>query len=193
MGLDTRQSSSDYQRVLLGVEGKPLSWLKVKVAGGPDFRDYNSLAYVNDRHLTTYYGEALVAATVSAHQSVTFTYKQWQWVSSTGVVPYFDTSYALAYHWEATRKLGVDIGGKLLEADFTSGNDNASSAPSRRDDRQYTVSGGVTYAFNTHLAASLSYSYDLGNNVLDGLPGNLEPAYRDFEHQLVSLGVQYKF
>ena len=45
---DNHYSSSDYQRVLLGLEGKPWNWLNVKLAGGPDFRSYNSLAPVND-------------------------------------------------------------------------------------------------------------------------------------------------
>ena len=190
---DTHYSSSDYQRVLLGLEGKPLSWLNVKLAGGPDFRDYNSHAAVSDLHQTTYYGEAVMTATITTNQSVTFSYKQWRWVSSTGLVPYFDSSYALNYHWNATKKLGLDLGGKILEADFTCGNDNAGSAPSRRDDRQYTISTGATYAFTPHLSAGLNYAYDIGVNVLGNLPANLEPNYRSFDHQLVTLGLQYKF
>jgi len=192
-GLDTRESSSDYQRVLLGLEGKPWSWLKVKLAGGPDFRDYNPQAYVSDDHLTTYYGEAAVTATISPEQSVTVNYKQWQWVSANGVVPYFDSLYSLAYHWKATPKLDLSLGGRIQEADFTSGTDTAGSAPSLRDDRQYSVTAGITYAVNPHLSACLTYAHDLGANVLAGLPAAMQPAYRDFEHQVVSLGLQYKF
>jgi len=192
LGLDTRNSSSDYQRLLLGLEGLPWSWLKVKLTGGPDFRDYNAEAYVNDRHTITYYGEAAVTAAISADQSVSFNFKQWEWLSSTGVVPFFESTYGLNYHWNATRQLGVDLGGKILEADFTGGNDDAGAAPSLRDDRQYTVSAGVTYAFTPHLSGGLTYAYDLGDSAIN-VPATLEPAYRDFEHQLVSLGVQYKF
>jgi opacity protein-like surface antigen len=190
---DSHFSSSDYQRVLLGLEGKPWNWLKVKLAGGPDFRDYNPDAPVNDPHMTTYYGEAAVTATISEDQSVTFNYKQWQFVSAYGFVPYFDTTYALTYHWKATKDLGVDLGGKILEADFTSGNDDAGAAPSERDDRQYTVSTGLTYSFNDHVSASLTYAYDLGASELNNLSANLGPGYRNFEHQLVSAGLQYKF
>jgi hypothetical protein len=39
----------------------------------------------------------------------------------------------------------------------------------------------------------LVYAYDLGDNALSNLPVTLGPAYRDFEHQAVSLGLQYKF
>ena len=144
-------------------------------------------------HLTTYYGEAALTATISADQPLTFNYKQWQFVSAYGNVPYFDSSYALAYHWNATKQLGLDLGGKILEADFTSGNDVAGAAPSQRDDRQYTVSAGLTWSFNAHVSASLSYAYDLGANELSNLPATLAPDYRKFEHQLVSASLQYKF
>jgi hypothetical protein len=43
------------------------------------------------------------------------------------------------------------------------------------------------------LNAGLTCSYDLGGNLLNHLPPQYEASYRDFEHLLVSLGVQYKF
>ena len=190
---DNRFSSSDYQRVLFGLEGNPWKWLNVKLAGGPDFRSYNSLAPVNDYHPVKYYGEAVITATLTTNQTLAFNYKQWQWVSATGKVPYFDSLFALSYHWRATDQLGFDLGGRIQEADFTSGNELMGSASSRRDDRQYTLSAGVSYAFSAHFNASLTYAYDLGQNVLANLPANLEPGYRNFTHNLVSFGLGYKF
>ena len=189
------------------MEGKPLNWLTVKIVGGPDFRDYNHKAAVNDDNLITYYGEAALTARINADQSLTFNYKQWQWVSSSGYVPYFDTTYALTYHWNMTHQLGLDLGGKVLEADYTSGNDNgthgtSSSAPSVRDDLDYNVSVGLSYAFTSHLSANVVYNYDLGNSTLTaaqlhatGVPSAIASSigFRDFEHQVVSLGLQYKF
>jgi len=197
---DQHYSSSDYQRVLFGLEGQPLNWLNVKLAGGPDFRNYNASTPVADHNPVKYYGEAVLTATITPSQTLTFGYKQWQWVSSTGKVPEFDSSYTLNYHWNATKQLGVDLGGKVLEADFTQGNDYAGTAPSARDDMEYELSAGVTYAFTTHLSANLSYTYDLGDTALSAnrLPTTssdpqLSNYYRDFECQVVSLGLQYKF
>ncbi len=192
---DNHYSSSDYQRVLLGLEGRPWNWLNVKLAGGPDFRSYNSLTPVNDHHPVKYYGEAVLTATITPSQSVTFNYKQWQWVSSTGKVPYFDSTYALTYHWNATKQLGLDVGGKVLEGDYTVGNEvnPAGQNSSLRDDMEYELSAGVTYAFTKHLSANLAYTYDVGANALNNLPATLGPEYRNFEHQVASLGVQYKF
>ena len=87
----------------------------------------------------------------------------------------------------------MDLGGRIQEADFSSGNDLAGTAPSLRDDIQYTVSAGVNYAFTSHLNASLTCSYDLGGNLLNNLAPQYQTSYRDFNHRLVSLGVQYKF
>ena len=193
---DNHYSSSTYQRVLLGLEGKPWSWLNMKLAGGPDFRNYNYMTPIADHHPVKYYGEAVLTAKLTPSQTLTFNYRQWQWVSGSGRVPYFDSTYALTYHWNATRQLGLDLGGKVLEADHTEGNDNAGTAPSLRDDMEYEISTGVSYAFTTHLSANLAYTYDLGNSVLGSLPaGNLalSSGYRDFEHQVASVGLQYKF
>jgi hypothetical protein len=189
----TYHSSSDYQRVLVGVEGTPLSWLNVKVLGGPDFRNYNDTAPLNDKNYNTYYGEALLTATISKDQTVSFTYKQWQWVSSTGKCPYFESTYILNYHWNATKHWGFDLTGKYLESDYTSGSAAEAGTSYLRDDIQYTAGAGVTYTFNKHLSANVSYAYDLGRNNEDAAAIAATAGYRNFDHQLVSLGVQYKF
>ncbi len=192
---DRHYSSNEYQRALLGLEGKPWSWLNVKLAGGPDFRSYNSMSAVNDFNPVTYYGEAVLTATLTPSQTLTFNYKQWQWLSSVGKVPYFESTFALNYHWNATKQLGLDLGGKILELDYSPGNEvnPAGQNSSLRDDIVYSLSAGVSYAFSPHFSGSLSYICDLGVNGYDNLPATLGPDYRDFEHQLVSLSLQYKF
>jgi hypothetical protein len=191
---DSHYSSSTYQQVLFGVEGKPFRWLSAKLAGGPDFRDYNPYTPVHNLHPTKYFGEAALTATITTNQSLTFSYKQWNWVSSTGYVPEFDSSYVLNYHWNATRQLGFDLAAKLQEADYTSGYDTNGTAPSIRADRMYTVSPGVSYAFTPHLAASVNYNFDAGNNVLYTIPASEHAAaYKNFIRDVVSLTLIYKF
>lgn len=191
---DSHYSSSTYQQALFGTEAKLFHWLSAKLAGGPDFRDYNSHTPVYDLHPTRYYGEAAVTAAITTNQSLTFNYKQWNWVSSTGYVPEFDSSYILNYHWNATRQLGFDMGAKLQEADYTSGYDTNGTAPSIRADRVYTLAPGVTYAFTPHLSASLNYDFDAGNNMLYTIPASEHAAaYKNFIRNVVSLGLLYKF
>jgi len=190
---DQHYSSGDYQRVLLGLEGKLDGTVTVKLAAGPEFRDYNHNTPISDLTTTRYYAEAAVSAALAPDKSLNFSYKTWLFVASTGLAPYVDTSYSLTYHWSVSKQLGIDLGGKIQEANYTLGNDVAGSAPALRDDFDYGAVVTIAYAFTPHLSASLAYNYDEGRNGYDNLPANLQAAYREFEHNVVTLGVQYKF
>lgn len=190
---DQHYSSNHYQRVLFGFEGQVTKWLSVKFDGGPDFRDFNPNAPIIHDRTTRYYGEGSATATLSKNQSLNFTYKQWIFVSSTGLVPYDDISYALTYHLNVTPRLGLDLGARYLEANYTLGDDVAGSAPSLRDDIEYEGSVGFNYLIVPHLTANVTYVYDKGANGLATLPANLDPAYRDFEHGVVAFSLKYSF
>jgi hypothetical protein len=179
-------ASSDYQRVLLGAEGHPWKWLEMKIQGGPDFRTYNDDAPVDNRHTVKYYGEASATATITPADSVTFKYKQWQWVSSTGRIPYFDTTCDLIYHRKLTDKLGLDLGGRFLRSDYTSGD---LVPASRRKDTEYVATGGLTYAVTTHLSVTGAVEFDFGRNDQNDVA---IPSTREFDRQLYSLGLQWK-
>jgi hypothetical protein len=184
-------SSSDYQRVLLGLEGKPWEWLEVKIQGGPDFRSYDPdtathITPVNDKNMVTYYGEANLTATLTAKDALTFTYKQFQWVSQLGSVPYFDSTYQLGYHRKLSDHLALDLGGSVLSSDYTSGN----LASCKRLDLEYVVSARLGYTFNARVSANLAYEFDAGRN---GLSGVVNPETRGFDRNLISIGVLVKF
>ena len=129
--------------------------------------------------------EAALAATISPKDAVTFKYKGWHWLSCLGKVPYFDSTYDLNYHHKLTDKLGLDMGAKLLSADYTMGN----LSTCRRDDWQYTVSAGLGYAFNSHVSVGAAYALNLGRAVTDG-PGVTDNQY---DQQVVTLGAVFKF
>ena len=184
-------SPNDYQRVLFGLEGSPWHWLEVKLQGGPDFRSYagNSptrVTPVNDHHPVKYYGEALITARLTQADTLTFKYKQWQWLSTLGKVPYFDSTYDLSYHRKLTNKLGFDLGGRILNWDYTSGN----LSTCRRNDIEYTASAGLAYAVNSHVSLNAACNFDWGRNLQDGIEN---PQNREFDHHLFSLGAQFKF
>lgn len=179
-------SSDDYQRLLFGVEGKPWQWLEMKIQGGPDFRDYADSAPMKDRQPVKYYGEAALTATFTSADRMVFKCKQWQWLSSSGKVPYYENLCDLSYHHQFTQKIGWDLGGRLLAWDFTSGNLTAC----RRKDLQYTAVTGLGYAPNAHLNFNLCYTFDWGRNALDGV---VNAETREFDHQLVSLVAKWKF
>lgn len=193
-----RSSSSDYQRLLFGIEGKPFNWLEVKIQGGPDFRKYDSSAPVNNDNMSTYYGEATLTASLSKQDTLSFYYRQWQWVSCLGETPYFDSTYDLNYKHKFNDKLSANLEGRLLGSDYTSG--AALTGPvsdpikntNPRNDLQYTVSAGVQYAFNANVSANLTYSYDWGVSDEDGLSSTVEQS-RQYDRQIITTGAQIKF
>ena len=179
-------SSDNYQRVLAGLEGRPWHWLDFRIQGGPDFRSYGAAAPVNNPNLVTYYSEASATATITTKDAVIFKYKLWQWISSIGKTPYFEGTYELTYHRRLTDKLGLDLGGRLITADYTSGN----LAACQRDDGQYTVTAGLAYALNSHASLNLTSTTDLGRNFQAGVAN---PDTREYNQQLVSAGMLLKF
>jgi len=183
-------SSSDYERVLAGFETKPLKWLKVNFLAGPDFRSYAQNAAVIDHHPLRYYGEGNVAATLTDNDSIAFKYKQYQWVSSTGKVPYYDSGYELTYTRKLNSKVSWNLGARFCDSDYTSGAMNG--AYIKRDDAFYMLSTGITYDITKNLVADLSYCYNFGRNLQDGLSNEIDD-YRKYDRQIVSLGIQLKF
>ena len=187
----TNSSPSDYQRMLVGVEGNPVRWLNVKIIGGPDFRNYEGdsaghVTPVNDLHPVKFYGEALIAATLTPRDALTFKYKLWQWVSGTGKVPYFEGGYDLAYHRKVTDKLGLDLGGKILSWDYTGGN----LATCRRNDLEFSLSGALNYNLNARVSFNLGCGFDWGRNAADNLAN---ASAREFDRQLFTLGTTWRF
>jgi hypothetical protein len=182
---------SDYHRLLGGFEIKPWKWLDLKLQAGPDFREYpdNSATHTTplDEHKPiTYYAEGSANATISPKSSLSLKYKQFQWVSSTGKVPYFDSTYDLRFRQKFEHGFSGELGARLLTADYNGGN----LAACLRDDWQYTLSASVTYSVNAHANLIAGYAADFGRNAQADIP---EPETRNYLRNLTSVGVNLKF
>jgi len=181
-------SPSNYQRVLLGIEGQPWEWLAVELQFGPDFRSYppdiaTHITPVSDKHPVYYYGEANLTATITAKDMLNFKYKQWQWVSQLGNIPYFDSTYQLSYRRKLSDPLTLDLMGSILSSDYTSGN----LPTSLRDDYGYNLSTSLGYSFK-HITANLTYTFNAGRNAQDGV---VAPQTREFNRNLISVGAGF--
>jgi hypothetical protein len=184
-------SPSHFQRVLAGVEGKPLKWLSVTVQAGPDFRSYaeNSATRttpLNHHSFVKFYGEGTITADLTSQDSLTFKYKDWQWVSSTGKVPYYEGSHELGYRRKFTSKLSLDLSEKYGTSDYNMGN----VASSLRYDKIYTSTVTLGYVVNAHVTSSLSYAADFGRSAEDAISNS---QYREFNHHVVAVSVLVKF
>jgi len=193
-------SDNDYQRVLLGIEGKLTSWLSGKLQAGPDFRSYDAAAPVREHDPVTFYGEGVLTAIASAYDTIAFNYRQWRWVSSTGCVPYNDNTFGLTYKHQFTDRLMGRLGFCVQSSDYNVGEViSATPIPNYRNDWMYTAAAGVQYALTSRITLDLAYAATLGRNAqgdadLSQASGSQLPATkREFDDQVVSLGVQYKF
>lgn len=181
--------TNDYQRVLFGVEGKPLQWLKLEGYVGPEFKSYtgdrptagSDPASLIDKNPTDVYGEATVTVTPTVSDTLVFKYKRWNWVSSTGRNAYLDTLYDASYRHQLTEALQLELGARAAQADY-----NPSAL---RNDWDYTLSAGLRYAVTANLSVDLSYAYDMGRDDEDAVSGS----WREFYRNVVSTGMQWKF
>ena len=81
--------------------------------------------------------------------------------------------------------LSLDLGGRIQSSDSTIGN----AATSLRNDWQYSVSAGLTYALSANFVVNAAYAVDFGRNDQDNV---VNPQYREFNHQLVLFGATFK-
>lgn len=173
------RTSSEYHRLLLGMEGKPVSWLTTKVQAGPDFRNYDNCNAVKDDDPVTFYADGSLDAKVSPKDNVGLKYKQGRSVSSTGRTATEEYTLDLTYAHKLTDSLTGLLGARMLRADYRA------SVGQTRDDYDYAVNAGVRYAFTKNLSAELGYMVEMGRNE----DSSVQDAERCFNRHVASLGV----
>jgi hypothetical protein len=189
---DRHFSSNNYQRVLFGAEGK-VGLLTLKAAAGPDFRDFNPNTPIANDQTTRFYGEGSASIALPAHESLTFAFKEYVWVASTGIAPEIDTLASAVYHVDITKAVGFDAGYKFQKANYTLGNDTAGSGPAFRDDIDLSWNLGLNYKVTKQFSVTAGYAHEQGRNIDSELLAKYFPDYRDFVRGISTIGVQYKF
>jgi hypothetical protein len=180
---DLRHNDSDYNRALVGVEGKLAAWLKVDAQIGPDFRTYTDFAHtgINGEKHTWLYSETNLTADITKEDALVFSNKVWHWVSSTGITAYRDSAYALTYTHKFDTALSGNLGLKAVGSDY--------DAPATRKDWLYTISVGAKYNFSPKTSLAADYAYTKGHNRLSDVtyPG------REANQNLISLSYRIAY
>ena len=176
---------NDYQRILLGVEGTPASWLKLAVLAGPDIRQFDpgTPAGFNRNNLLVYW-DASVTALPDKNDTVTLKSTRYEQPAFSSFSMYQDIKTDLSWRHKFNDQFSGQLGFTLYVGDW--------ELPTHRDDWIYTPSTGLTYNYNKHLSTELSYSYDW---VDSKVPASVEPLTNshEFTRHLVSLAVKYTF
>lgn len=172
-------SSNDYDRLLFGFEGKALPWLKTSLQAGPDFHSYdNSVATGHELSMTRFYLDASLTAEPTSTDKIQFKAKQWQWVSGSGIATYQDTLYTLKHEHTWCPALKTSTALNLHEGDYDS--------PTKVNDTLYTLEEEAAWTINTHMTASLRYSFSHNEDNTDSGIAEI----REYDDHLVSLSLR---
>jgi hypothetical protein len=178
--------SNNYQRFLVGVEGTPISWLKLAVLAGPDIRDWcTSTPAGFDRNELLYWIDGIVTVLPTHADTVTFRATRYEQPAFTSQSMYEDIKYDLGWRHQFTDKFTAGAGVTLYIGDW--------QAPVNREDWIWTPNVTASYAFNAHLTGEVAWSYDLAESHVPTGPGAPYSEGRDFTRNLVSVGLKYTF
>lgn len=171
---------SAYHRLLTGVEGQPWAWLNVAVSVGPEFRRYASSVPAGFNRNELYpYLDATVSVLPSKADVITVSGKRFEQPGFAGRSTYVDATYELTWRHKFGNKLNVGLGLRAYNTDFL--------IPTMRNDWIVTPNLVVSYAFNRHLSAEVSYLYDDAFSLVPNTQG------REYRRDLAALGAKYSF
>ena len=173
-----------YNRILAGVEGTPVSWLKVGILAGPDIRQFDHDIPGFDENELLYYVDAFVTFLPTKQDAITLSNKRFEQPAFASFSMYQDITYDLTWKHKFNDQWAATAGFRLYIGDF--------QAPMNRDDWIYTPTVGLAYAYDKHLSAELGYSYDWAENrVSTSAPGAAFADGREFTRHLVFLAVKF--
>lgn len=178
---------SVYHRLLVGVEGTPVSWLKLAVLAGPDIRDWQQTTPAGfHRGEILYWVDATATLLPTKADTIVLLNRRYEQPAFTSQSVYEDITYSITWrhkfcdHWTGAAGFQIYIG------DW--------QAPVSREDWIYTPSASLTYTYK-HLTVELAYSYDWVQNKAGAVPGT-QTAFaegREFTRHMVSLVGRYSF
>ncbi len=179
--------NSKYHRILAGVEGSPVKWLKLNVQLGPEFRRFDPGTPADfGRNEVLCYADASATVIPTKADTMSIRWTRFEQPAFSSQSVYEDIKYDLAWRHKFCDQFTAGAGFTVYVGDW--------QAPVNRDDWIYTPSVMASYTFNKHLSAELNYSCDLVQSKVstDGAGATYADG-REFTRNLVSLAVKYVF
>ena len=175
---------NSYNRILGGVEGSPLTWLKVGVLAGPDVRHFEDDIPGFNEHEVLYFVDGFVTVQPTKQDYITFSNKRFEQPAFSSFSMYQDITYDLSWKHRFSDHWAAMAGFRLYIGDW--------QPPVHRDDWIYTPMAGLAYSYNAHLSAEVTYSYDwVVNQTSTSQPGATYAEGREFTRNLISLSLRY--
>jgi hypothetical protein len=177
---------NSYHRILVGLEGTPLPWLRLGIMAGPDIRQFDNEIQGFDSNELLYYVDASLSILPTKKDVITLSNKRYEQPAFSSFSMYEDVTYDLTWKHLFNDHWATSAGFRLYIGDW--------QAPVNREDWIYTPSVGLAYAYNKHLSAELTYSYDwVENQVPTTAAGARYAEGREYTRHLVSLALKCAF
>ncbi len=178
---------SSYERALFGIEGSPAPWLKLTALGGPEFRQWDEgTPAAFNRNQIQYWVDASATVIPDKNDTVTVQFRRFLQPAFSSQSVYNDITYSATWKHAFNEHFSASAGFQLYIGDWL--------PPVNRDDWIYTPSAGMTYAYNRHLSADLTWSYDIAENKTPtSAQGAAYAEGREYNRNLFSLAVKYTF
>jgi hypothetical protein len=171
---------NQYHRVLFGIEGQPVKWLKLNLALGPDFHHSTARTATNFAgNYTMLYIDGAVTLLPTDKDTIILTVKQFTQPAFGSCSIYEDRTYDIVWRHKFDPRWLASCGFRTYVGDWR--------PPVLRDDWIYTPSAAVTCVLNQHVTCEASYSYDWVESKVTNTSG------REFTRNLVSLAVKCAF
>lgn len=172
--------SNEYNRFVVGIEGKVADWMKIMGVIGPDYRDYAKATPPGfDEHHTSLYYDATISLTPTKRDTITLLARKFEQPAFGAPSAYEDITWEIAWRHQLDQRFTVGTGFRAYGGEWLS--------PVRRDDWIYTASALLNYVHNQHLSGELSYGYDWSESRVPNTSG------REYTRHLVALGMKYAF
>ena len=176
--------SNDYQRFLLGVEGTPVSWLKLSVLAGPDLRDWDAPPPAFRQNEILYWWDATIVILPTPEDTLTLRATRFEQPAFTSHSVYEDIRYEVTWRHQFSQAFSLTAGLTLYIGDW--------QAPVHREDWIYTPALTASYRFSQHWELECLYTHDTAiNKVSTRLAPYAEG--REFNRNRVAVSVRYTF
>ncbi len=179
---------NNYQRLLVGIEGEPVPWLKLAVMTGPDMRDWLDATPAGfDRSKTLWYVDGQFTVLPTKEDRCTLKMTRFEQPAFTSQSVYQDIKYDLSWRHEFSDKLTVGVGCTVYNCVWQN--------PALRNDWIYTPCLMASYAFSSNVAAEVSWSHDNAVNKETAVVGTSTQYAegREYQRNLYSISLKYTF
>lgn len=174
-------STSDFVRVLGGIEGKLSAQWKLDLRAGPDFRRFTAAEPIAPgRRRAAPYVETTATWTPRAADAITLAGLHRLWPAGAGRGVYEDSTWELGWKRRWRENWTTRLGVRLADAD-----NRADAYPGTKPwhDRILATTGAIEYRWSAHVLIDASIAGEEGRGLLPDTPG------RAYTRTLWSIGV----